>query len=168
MEAKDLKISGLKSVLIVMVLVLSCGLAACGKKKETKVYDFAAVDLVKEVYSKVSFTDTVSEVDNQTVVNQYELGDMELNDVCAYMSTAATTEEIAVFVCKDKSETDSVKEKCELRIQRQSGVYESYAPAEVERLKKSYLEVKGNVVILCISDDKEIVEKTVNEFLQNK
>lgn len=159
-----MKFIKVRSVVILLAVMAALGLSACGKKT----YDFAAADLAKEIFSNVGFKDTVSEVDNQTAVSQYELGEMEYKDACVYMSTAATTEEIAVFVCKDKKEAETVKEKCELRVKRQSDIYASYAPKEVERLKKSYLEIKGNAVVLCVSEEKETVAKVVDDFLKNK
>lgn len=165
-----MKFIKVRSAVILLVVMVVLGLSACGKKKDSKskMYDFAAADLAKEIFSNISFKDTVSEVDNQVAISTYELGETEFKDTCVYMGTASTTEEIAVFVCKDRKEAETVKEKCELRVKRQSDVYAKYAPEEVERLKKSYLEIKGNVVILCVSEEKETVVKVVDDFLKNK
>lgn len=164
MERVILKMRRLRNWSILLIMTVIFALSGCGKK----IYDFAASDLAKDIYSNIGLQDTVSEVDKNTVMSQYELGESDFKDLCAYMSTGATTEEVAVFVCKDKKEAEAVKEKCELRIKRQSDIYASYAPEEVERLKNSYLEIKGNVVILCVSDEKESVAKLVDNFFKNK
>lgn len=158
----------LKKLLMITGFALLLFVAGCGKKEAAKSYDVEASELTGELAKTLSFEDAIAEVDDQTVLSQYELKDVQLKDVSAYMSSAATTEEIAVFVCEDGKSASGVKEKCEQRIQRQTDVYESYAPAEVERLKKSYLEIKGNLVVLCISEDKAGAEKVVNDFLKNK
>lgn len=163
-----MKNTKLKKYLLIGGLAVMLFMTACGKKEAAKNYDVKASELTGELAGALNFEDAIAEVDDQTVLSQYELKDAQLKDVSAYMSSAATTEEIAVFVCEDGKSAADVKEKCEQRIERQSDVYESYAPAEVERLKKSYLEIKGNLVIFCVSEDKAGVEKVVDDFLKNR
>lgn len=157
------KKSGHIFILLMLGTILTLLFAGCRKKQE-KVYDVAAEDLAYELSQRIRFDDVIAEVDPQNVLNRYELEDAGIKDVSGYMSSAATAEEIAVFVCEDGDGAASVKEKCEQRLKNQSDIYAAYAPEEVERLKSSYLEVRGNLVVLCVSKDPKAVEDTIRQF----
>lgn len=150
----------------VAVLALAFIFAGCTKKEEAKTYSFEAKELSAALFGGLKFEDVLGEVDESILTAQYEIDGTGISSMSAYMSTTATTEEIAVFVCKDVETAKSIKEKCSQRIDRQISVYESYAPNEVERLKGAYSEIKGNVVILCVSADKEAAASVTDKFFE--
>ena len=70
---------------------------------------------------------------------------------------------IVILQVKDKSKLDSVKEKINTRLQERKEAFESYLPKEVGKIENNILIVKGNYVILCISND----NKQVNNILKD-
>ena len=78
-----------------------------------------------------------------------------------YVSTGATAEEIAVWYAASPEKVDIVKKALEERIDYQRTGFEDYNAQELTKLKNPVLEVKGQYVILCISDEKakSIIDK---------
>lgn len=146
--------------LILCVLALS---AACSKK-EPKSYDFKATDLADTIVAGMKFEDDLAQVDRDSVVSKYETEDLNIDNSSVYMSTTATSEEIAVFVAIDETQAQAILDKCTERVEDQRTVYSSYAPQEVTRLDDSYIERKKNVVVLCVVSDSDAAKKVVDDF----
>ena len=87
----------------------------------------------------------------------------EIEKLVSYQGSGASSEEIVILQVKDKSKLDSVKEKINTRLQERKEAFESYLPKEVGKIENNILIVKGNYVILCISND----NKQVNNILKD-
>lgn len=156
------------AVMTALMCILAFAFVGCGKKtEEAKVYNFEAKSLAKEIAGQIKFEDTVEEVENDSVAGKYELENLKIDNMCVYMSTTATAEEMAVFVAKDDEELKAIEEKCNARIKSQISVYESYAPKEAQRLKDAYLKKFGNVLVMCVGSDAQTLDKIINGFLEN-
>ncbi len=154
-------VKGMGFVLIFCGLVLS---AACGKK-EPESYEFKASDLSSAIIESIKFEDDLAEVDKGSVISKYDTEKLNIDNSSVYMSTAATSEEIAVFVAADEAQAETILEKCTGRVEAQRTVYSSYAPQEVTRLDNSYIERRKNIVVLCVTADSDAAKKTVDDFL---
>ncbi len=154
-------VKGVKFVLILCAVVLS---VACAKK-ESGSYDFKASDLASSIVESMKFEDDLAEVDKDSVISKYDTDMLNIDNSSVYMSTTATSEEVAVFVLEDETQAQTVLEKCTSRIEAQRTVYSSYAPQEVTRLDNSYIEKRKNIVVLCVTSDTDAAKKVVDDFL---
>lgn len=154
-------VKGMKFVLILCAVVLS---AACAKK-ESKSYEFKASDLASSIVKSMKFEDDLAEVDKDSVISKYDTDMLNIDNSSVYMSTTATSEEVAVFVLEDEEQAQTVLEKCTSRLEAQRTVYSSYAPQEVTRIDNSYIEKINNIVVLCVTSDSDAAKKVVDDFL---
>ena len=154
-------VNGTIFVLILFIIVLS---TACGKKEPAN-YEFKASDLASSIVDSMKFEDDLAQVDRESVVSRYDTGELNIDNSSVYMSTTATSEEVAVFVLEDEKQAQTVLDKCTSRLDAQRTVYSSYAPQEVTRLDNSYIERRKNIVVLCVTSDSDAAKKIVDDFL---
>lgn len=143
---------------VTILLVSLVFLTGCGKKT----VDIDMRDLTDELIDNVKFEDSLTEIDRSMSKKIYGIDNA--SDSIVYISSGATSEEIAIFKFNDKNTAKEEYKKVEARIEKQKKDYASYAPLETKRLDKAIIERKGNYVILCVTDDNEarsIIDKHV-------
>lgn len=145
----------MKKIVIEMCALAAVMLAACS----SKTIDIKA--LSDKLINEVRFSEKLSEVPLNITEKRYALSDGKVEAGVAYSGTNAVVDELVIFKTSD---TDSVKDKVMEHIESQVNIYESYAPDEVSKLNDCVLEVKGDYVILCISEDSDTAEKIIREY----
>ena len=58
----------------------------------------------------------------------------------------------------------SVKEKLYSRIEKKKGDFENYIPEEMGKLNSPLVAYSDNLVVMCLSDHNDDVEKVLKEF----
>ncbi len=143
--------------IVIFVLAVLFILSACG----AKTIDIST--LSKRLVEEGEFSEKLSEVPLRITEKRYDLSDKEIEEGVAYSGTNAVVDEVAIFKAKD---TDSVKEKVMKHIEAQEEIYKSYAPDEVSKLNDCIVEVKGDYVILCVSENPSSAEKIIEEYVK--
>lgn len=146
-----------KVSVVAAIFVLIAVIAGCGPKtgSESKEYDLTA--LSNELLESEAFSDILSPVKLEIISPLYGFEAADIDESTVYCSTGATTEEIALFKCKDEAAAKRVLEKAEARAQSQKTIYASYAPAEPAKIDDGYVARDGVYVFYIISDDGDIV-----------
>lgn len=124
--------------------------------------------LSEEIFKSESFEDELIKVDSEMVMNNYGFTNEEIKQLISYQGSGATSEEILVLEVNDKSKLNDIKEKINVRLAERKEVFESYLPKEVYKIDNNILSIKGNYVILCVSNDSNKVNDTINNYLKNK
>ena len=124
--------------------------------------------LSEEIFKSESFEDELIKVDSEMVMNNYGFTNEEIKQLISYQGSGATSEEILVLEVNDKSKLNNIKEKINVRLAERKEVFESYLPKEVYKIDNNILSIKGNYVILCVSNDSNKVNDTINNYLKNK
>ena len=124
--------------------------------------------LSEEIFKSESFEDELIKVDSEMVMNNYGFTNEEIKQLISYQGSGATSEEILVLEANDKSKLNNIKEKINVRLAERKEVFESYLPKEVYKIDNNILSIKGNYVILCVSNDSNKVNDTINNYLKNK
>ena len=124
--------------------------------------------LSEEIFKSESFEDELIKVDSEMVMNNYGFTNEEIKQLISYQGSGATSEEILVLEVNDKSKLNDIKEKINVRLAERKEVFESYLPKEVYKIDNNILSIKGNYVILCISNDTNKVNTIINNYLKNK
>lgn len=144
-----------KKVLMILMLAMAVMLAGCSEKP------IDAEELASKLVNEGQFTEKLSEVSGNITEKRYALSDDEVEECISYSGTNAVVDEVVVFKAKD---TDAVKNKVEEHVDIQETIYKDYAPDEVVKLKNCVIEVSGDYVILCISEDASLAEKIIKEY----
>ena len=146
-----------KTTLFICLLTAAALLAGCsGKKKDVTVdVESLASSLASETVTSGSLTKAAA--DPQTVYffdeNSYDSGVTYRSDGC----------EVAVIACKDASGTADAEKKFKEHVESQIELYESYNPAEVEKLKNAVIKSAGKYSVLCVCDDTAKAESLLKE-----
>ena len=122
-------------------------------------------ELSEEIFKSESFEDELIKVDSEMVMNNYGFTNEEIKQLISYQGSGATSEEILVLEVNDKSKLNNIKEKINVRLAERKEVFESYLPKEVYKIDNNILSIKGNYVILCISNDTNKVNTIINNYL---
>lgn len=112
----------------------------------------------------VEFQDQMSELKQDTAIQIFGIDSADVVKAAVYESTGATAEEVAAFEAKDEKAADRVKQKAEERVETQRTGFQDYQPVEMEKLKDPVLVEKGPYVVLCVSNDDETAQKTIESF----
>lgn len=132
-------------------------------KEKDKNIEINIEDLASKIVETNAFEDKLEKVDSEMIMENYNFSSDEIEKLVSYQGSGASSEEIVILQVKDKSKLDSVKEKINTRLQERKEAFESYLPKEVGKIENNILIVKGNYVILCISND----NKQVNNILKD-
>lgn len=132
-------------------------------KEKDKNIEINIEDLASKIAETNAFEDKLEKVDSEMIMENYNFSSDEIEKLVSYQGSGASSEEIVILQVKDKSKLDSVKEKINTRLQERKEAFESYLPKEVGKIENNILIVKGNYVILCISND----NKQVNNILKD-
>ena len=120
-------------------------------KDENKKIDIQK--LAEELISAPIFEDNLSEIDKESAMKSYK-------------GTGDTAEEILIRELNNKTDRETTKEIITTEIEDRKVNYQNYLPKEVSKLENYNLEMVGNYIILCISNDydtaKEIIDKNTN------
>ena len=157
----------------VLALIMIMTLAACGGGSQD--YNPYARDLDEDAFAatllaKIEFGDIMTEVDDdaaEILYSLYGLTENDYDDLCVYMSTGATAEEIAVISVENEDQAAKVGAVLVDRIDAQIKSYENYAPDEVEKLSNAIVEQVDDVVILIVCEDYEQYRTAKDDFLKN-
>lgn len=123
-------------------------------------------ELSKQIVESGVFSDELAKIDNQIVMTDYSFTSEEIKGIVSYQGSGATSEELVVLEVNNKSFLNSVKNKIDTRLNERKGAFESYLPEEVFKIDNNLLEVKGNYLIMCISNDSNKVNEVINNYIK--
>lgn len=145
----------MKKLLLIPMLTLLFFLTSCNQEKDIDI-ELLSADLLKNA----GFTDELSPADAATAEKLYEI-DNAVNQY-VYISSGATAEEIAVFEFETAADAKAAIPAAQERLAEQKSSYESYMPAEVQKLENAVLKQYGRYLIVCVADGtkaREIIHK---------
>ncbi|MBP5305406.1 MAG: DUF4358 domain-containing protein, partial [Lachnospiraceae bacterium] len=106
-----------KTLLTLACTLLIFALAACGSKADTEP-DFDKTETA--LLTEIEYTDELNPIDEDLVSILYT--DLDLSDVTKYkiyVSSGATSEELALFLCKDLEAAKRVMSAAQVRVNDQ-------------------------------------------------
>lgn len=132
--------------------------AACGGNQK----DIEISKLAGDLLAEVDFSEELNPVDDKMVGRLYNIG--ETVDRYVYVGSGATAEEIAVFEFSNESEAQKGLEAAEQRIEDQKLSFESYVPAELDRLENAIVEQSGRYVVVCVAAGNK-AEEVIDRYI---
>lgn len=150
----------LKRKAVFSIMFTMCALLmGCSKKVDT--VDIAA--LSNTLLENVVFEDELNVTDDTMIKKLYNIDDYEKAQV--YISSGATSEEIAVFEFSSQKTAEEGFKKAQDRIASQKADFESYIPKEVKKLNDAVVKQFGQYVVVCVSNGDE-AEKIITQQLR--
>ena len=156
-----------RKIIWLMILTLIAGsLAGCGKGKDDVAVSPDVRTLADRLTAGLEFEDSVSEVSVDTALRYYGISDDQVQDSVSYISTGATSEELAVFEAVTDGDAQNILAAMKNRRDSQIQVYLDYKPDEVDRLDNAVLYVHGKFVVYVVSDDSDKAQSIISGYLE--
>ena len=151
-------------VIAIMILVVVGGILVINNTNKNIQIDID--ELAAKIMETGAFTDDLAKIDSEMIKDDYGFTNEEIKEIVSYQGSGATSEEIVILQVNDKSNLNSVKEKINTRLTERKEAFESYLPEEVFKINNNILEVKGNYIIMCISNDSNKVNEAINNYIK--
>jgi len=155
-----------------LLLTMAFSLVACGNggtgdtgtgegnKKEVK-----AEDLAQALATQITYTGKIEQMDAEDVEWLFELEEGVTG--VAYEVAGVSSEKVAVFTVADKAAADKVMAAIEAVLADDLDQNAAYDAKVASRIENAVVEYKGNLVILCVSDDSAKAKQIIKEASKN-
>ena len=155
----------LMTIILFVVIVIIGGIIFFTRNKEN--IQINIDELSQKLIAGDIFTDELTKVNSDIIMKDYSFTSDEIKEIVSYQGSGATSEELVILQVNDKSFLDSVKNKINTRLEERKEAFESYLPEEVFKIDDKLLEIEGNYVILCISNDSDTANKIIKDEIKN-
>ena len=123
------------------------------------------IDKIKKVFEKYAKEDIVTEIDSSTIYNNYNINTNSLEGYISYGPISyMSVQELTVFKEEDKDKRIEIKNKINEYINKKILTFQGYGEAQVELLKNSVVEIKGDYVFCIILDNSEEVWQNITKL----
>lgn len=158
-EKKMRKVRVLTTILIAMLIAVT--MIGCGS---TASIDINA--LAGDLNSKIQYEDSLETLDADIASNFINLSGFTYNAGAFFEGSGATAEEIVVLECATKDDATRAGEALNQRVSEQIESFTDYVPAELEKLNRAVVVVKGNYAILSVSNDPDGARQIIDGYLK--
>lgn len=123
------------------------------------------IDEIKKVFEGYAKEDIVTEIDSSTIYNNYNINTNSLEGYISYGPiTYMNVQELTVFKEEDKEKRIEIKNKINEYINKKILTFGGYGESQVELLKNSVVEIKGDYVFCIILDDSDEVWQNITKL----
>lgn len=123
------------------------------------------IDEIKKVLEGYAKEDIVTEIDSSTIYNNYNINTNSLEGYISYGPiTYMNVQELTVFKEDDKDKRIEIKNKINEYINKKILTFQGYGEAQVELLKNSVVEIKGDYVFCIILDNSDEVWQNITKL----
>lgn len=123
------------------------------------------IDEIKKVLEGYAEEDIVTEIDSSTIYNNYNINTNSLEGYISYGPISyMNVQELTVFKEEDKDKRIEIKNKINEYINKKILTFQGYGEAQVELLKNSVVEIKGDYVFCIILDNSEEVWQNITKL----
>lgn len=126
---------------------------------DTETKNPSVEDIGNNIKESVDFSDMV-EVDKDKFERIYGIDTDKVEEFFAYApSSNISASELAVIKVKDSSDLDYLKEKINMRVEKQAKSFKDYLPEEYYLIENHILKSKKDYVLFVISNDADEIEE---------
>lgn len=123
------------------------------------------IDEIKKVFEEYAKEDIVTEIDSSTIYNNYNINTNNLEGYISYGPISyMNVQELTVFKEEDKDKRIEIKNKINEYINKKILTFQGYGEAQVELLKNSVVEIKGDYVFCIILDNSDKVWQNITKL----
>ena len=153
----------MKKIWIVILIIVVIGVIVVFTN-DNKGITIDINELSKDIIENIEFEDELNKTDNETASKLYDINNFTSQSV--YMSSGATSEEIAIFEFEDKEACKVALEKANKRIEEQKQNFKDYMPKEMKKLENAMIKNKNQYLIVCITNHPEDVGRILSKYLR--
>lgn len=153
----------MKKIWIVILIIVVIGVIVVFTN-DNKGITIDINELSKDIIENIEFEDELNKADNETASKLYDINNFTSQSV--YMSSGATSEEIAIFEFEGKEACKVALEKANKRIEEQKQNFKDYMPKEMKKLENAMIKNKNQYLIVCITNHPEEVGKILSKYLR--
>lgn len=153
----------MKKIWIVILIIVVIGVIVVFTN-DNKGITIDINELSKDIIENIEFEDELNKADNETASKLYDINNFTSQSV--YMSSGATSEEIAIFEFEDKEACKVALEKANKRIEEQKQNFKDYMPKEMKKLENAMIKNKNQYLIVCITNHPEEVGRILSKYLR--
>lgn len=123
------------------------------------------IDEIKKVFEGYAEENIVTEIDSSTIYNNYNINANSLEGYISYGPISyMNVQELTVFKEEDKDKRIEIKNKIKEYINKKILTFQGYGEAQVELLKNSVVEIKGDYVFCIILDNSDEVWQNITKL----
>lgn len=123
------------------------------------------IDEIKKVFEEYAKEDIVTKIDSSTIYNNYNINTNSLEGYISYGPISyMNVQELTVFKEEDKEKRIEIKNKINEYINKKILTFQGYGEAQVELLKNSVVEIKGDYVFCIILDNSDEVWQNITKL----
>ena len=123
------------------------------------------IDEIKKVFEEYAKEDIVTEIDSSTIYNNYNINTNSLEGYISYGPISyMNVQELTVFKEEDKEKRIEIKNKINEYINKKILTFGGYGESQVELLKNSVVEIKGDYVFCIILDNSDEVWQNITKL----
>lgn len=153
-------IVGIKYILIILLFVFIVSLLSGGEISNAK------LDSVSEKVVKEIGTDKISVADNRMVKRLYGINANDYEGVTLYVAGSnMEVEELLIVKLASTSQSESVQEAIENRLEKQLESFEGYGPEQCKLLNDHVLDIKGNYILYVVDQKAKAADKAFQKSL---
>ena len=150
-----------------LLLTMAVSLIACGNNESGDGSENGgnkevnAAELAQALVTQITYTSDMQQMEEDDVVWYFELEEGVTG--VAYEVAGVSSERVAVFTVADKAMADKVIASIEAVLEDDLDQNAAYDAKVATRIENAVVEYKGNLVILCVSDDSAKAKKIIKE-----
>ena len=150
---------------LLLIAALTFTLCSCGGKEETpsssadtsasaEAVSLSAEESAEQLLSQVEANADLEKSEFPLItLEKYDVDTSGVSDICWYVGSGASADELAVIVCADSETLASVKAAINSRIEYLRDGYSDYGPDQVPKIDSALVAEYGNTVVYCICED---------------
>ena len=157
------RLLGALLLLTMSVSIVACGNGGTGESgsSENNQKEVSAEDLAQALVTQIKYTKEMEQMDAEDIAWYFELEEGVTG--VAYEVSGVSSERVAVFKVADKDAADKVMDAIEVVLADDLDQNAPYDAKVASRIENAVIEYKGNLVILCVSDDSAKAKQIIKE-----
>ena len=150
-----------KALTVIAVVAAAMMIVACGGKKA----DFDLAALGNDLNSKITYQDSLMEMDVDTAGMFLNLSDISVTKAAIYEGSGGTAEEIVVLECATDDDAKKAEQVLKMRVDEQIESFTDYVPEELTKLNDAVIKVSGKYAVLSVSDSPDEARKIIDSYM---
>lgn len=146
---------------ITAVVAATMMIIGCGGKKA----DFDVAALGNDLNTKITYRDSLMEMDLDTAGMFLNLSDVNVTKAAIYEGSGGTAEEIVVLECASDDDAKAAEQVLKTRVAEQIESFTDYVPEELTKLNAAVIKVNGKYAVLSVSDTPDEARKIIDSYM---
>ena len=146
---------------LLIALVVAVIIFASGRKQSS-----ASFDKVKNAVTGLAVSDQMQNAESRYLKKIYGLNAVDYEDVLIYIPTTnMSAQELLLVKLSDVSQSETVVQAIQERIDSQYNIFEGYAPEQVAMLDRAIIDPQGNYILYVSGDNAEKIDEVFRNSL---